>query len=62
MREENTRKAMIVEAKNHIAMLQEFITAVEDKSNDLVDISFEVDKITRHEGSLKFLLDNCEDY
>lgn len=62
MREANTRKTMIVEAKNHIAMLNEFIAVVENTDNTLVDISFEVDKITRHEGSIKFLLDNCEDY
>lgn len=62
MNDVNTRAAIIVEARNQIARLEELIKTAADGSCDLTDISFEIDKVTRSEGAIRDILNRCEDY
>lgn len=57
-----TRNKLKIQAKNQIQMLQNLVSELEDESNDLVDISFTIDRISNEDGLLKDILAECEDY
>lgn len=57
-----TKNKLKIQALNEIQMLQKLVEEVEDDGNDIVDISFTVDRIAKEDGVLKDILNDCYEY
>lgn len=57
-----TKNKLKIQALNQISMLNELVKEIEDEQNDLVDLSFSIERISREEGMLSEILNDCVDY
>lgn len=57
-----TKNKLKIQALNQISMLQNLVAEIENDENDMVDIDFMVDRISREDGMLKSIVEECEEY
>ena len=57
-----TKNKLKIQALNQISMLQNLVAEIEDEGNDIVDISFMVDRISQDDGVLKDIIEECSEY
>lgn len=57
-----TKNKLKIQALNQISMLQNLVAEIENDENDMVDIDFMVDRISREDGMLKSIVEECAEY
>lgn len=57
-----TKNKLKIQALNQISMLQNLVAEIENDENDMVDIDFMVDRISREDGMLKSIVEECSEY